>query len=577
MGCEKRSFAAVCHPFLPDSTSMHSYSLDISELSHRITPKQSQQTLHSSLISLLIPPEILTQIFLYCIPSEQFPIPNHNEAPLLLTRISSYWRTLAVNTPDLWSAFHINYKDPVEDIPATNLWLKRSTNRPLSLSLAIDFGEQSQQAILDALCRHSNRWKHVRFDFRHLYCPLMYSLDIAEHSISQLSTFEFHARDISSTNLSPITRLLKTAPKLQEITWVDDIADTDMLLELPLNQLSRLSLTMDHGTLDYIQILNRCSNLQHIRITRPLHIYQPKPSPLFLDKLTSLTISYDLTAVLDYLVLPALKHVRIFTANHGSDKRGELSYPTTKSYSYESLLHHSHYLHLQPRVSHTCNRTEVWDPSPLISLIDRSTCDISTLSLCAPMTENALLLCLSKTSAELVSLELEGVEVGDKVLNYLTRRRHRGRSRRPSRVDDRRRVGIEFESGVLHDSENEEYDGVDEDFLCPNLEHLILHTQIISSQGVLADMIASRLGHIDSKISMDPRSNPEGYNTGNPTLKKLVIVDGHWDLDRVKEFSSLSQSRFPTDGFKVHIIPCKPIVKGRIRNYFFRRKLCSSR
>ena len=554
---------------------MHSYSLDISELSRRVTPKQSQQTPHSSPISLLIPPEILSQIFLYCIPSEQFPIPSHNEAPLLLTRISSYWRTLAINTPDLWSAFHINYKDPAEDIPATNLWLKRSTNRPLSLSLAIDFGEQSQQAILDALCRHSSRWKHVRFDFRHLYCPPMYSLDIAEDSIPQLTTFEFHARDISSTNLSPITRLLKTAPKLREVTWVDDLADTNVLLELPLNQLNRLSLAMDHGTLDYIQILDRCSNLQHIRITRPLpyQIYQSKPLPLFLDKLTSLTISYDLTAVLDHLVLPALKHVRIFTANHGSDKRGEFPYPT-KSYSYESLLHHSHYLHLQPRVSHTGNRIEAWDPSPLLSLIDRSTCDISTLSLCAPMTENALLLCLSKTSAELVSLELEGVEVGDKVLKYLTRRRRP--SRRPSRVDDRRQVGIESGSSEEDDSEIEDYDGADEDCLCPNLEDLILHTQIISSQGVLADMIASRLGHIDSKTSMDP-SNPEGYITENPTLKKLVIVDGHWDLDRVKEFSSLSQSRFPADVFKVYVLPRKPIVKGRIRNYFFRRKLCSSR
>ena len=560
---------------------MHSYSLDIGEVSRRVTPKQPQQTPHSSPISLLIPPEILTQVFFHCLPSEQFPIPCHNKAPLLLTRVSSYWRTLAINTPDLWSAFHINYKDPAEDIPATNLWLKRSTNRPLSLSLAIDFGEKCQQAILDALCRHSNRWKHVRFDFRHLYCPPMYSLDIAEDSIPQLTTFEFHARDISSTNLSPIIRLLKTAPKLREVTWVDDLADTDMLLELPLNQLTRLSLAMDHGTLDYIQILNRCSNLQHLRITRPLlssyQICQSKPSPLFLENLASLTISYDLTAVLDYLVLPALKHIKIFTANHGSDKRGETSYPT-KSYSYESLLHHSHYLHMQPRASHTGNRTEVWDPSPLISLIDRSTCDISTLSLCAPMMENALLLCLSKTSSDLVSLELEGVEVGDKVLKYLTRRRRRRRLwRRPSKIDDDRgQARIEPESGGEDDSDNEEYGGVDEDFLCPNLEDLILHTQIISSQGVLADMVASRLNHIDSKTSMDS-SNPERYTTGNPTLKKLVIVDGHWDLDRVKEISSLSQSRSPTDGFKVYIIPRKPIVKGRIRNYFFRRKLCSSR
>ena len=549
---------------------MHNYSLDINEVSRRIAPPP--QISQSSTISLL-PPEILAQIFFHCIPCEQFPIPSHNEAPLLLTRISSYWRALAINTPDLWSAFHINYKDPAEDIPATNLWLDRSTNRPLSLSLAIDFGEQSQQAVLDALCRHSNRWKHIRFDFRHLYCPPMYSLDIAQGSIPQLSTFEFHARDISSTNLFPIIHLLRTAPKLREVTWVDDLADTNMLLELPLDQLTRLSLAMDHGTLDYIQILHRCSNLQHIRMIRPLlssfQTYQSKPSPLFLDKLTSLSISYDLTAVLDHLVLPALMHIRIFTANHGSDKRGQSPYPT-KPYAYESLLHHSHYLHSQPRISHTGNKTEVWDPSPLISLIERSTCDISSLSLCAPIMENALLLCLSKASADLVSLELEGVEVGDKVLSYLTRRRRR--RRRPSVVADRAKIGIEPERGEDGDLENEEDGGIDEDFLCPNLKDLILHNQIISSQGMLANMIASRLGHDDSKTM-----NPYECTAGNPTLKKLVMVDGHWDLDRVKELSSSSQSRFPTDGFKVHIIPRKTTVRGRTRNFFFRRKLCSSR
>ena len=531
------------------------------------TPSQSSN-------SPAIPPEVLAQIFFHCIPSQRFPIPSHNEAPLLFTRISSYWRALAINTPDLWSAFHINYKDPAEDIPATNLWLARSTNRPLSLSLAIDFGEQSQQAILDALCRHSHRWKHVRFDFRHLYCPPMYSLDIAEGSIPHLTTFEFHARDISSTNLSQIIRLLKTAPKLRQLTWVDDLADTGMLLELPLNQLTCLSLAMDHGTLDYIQILNHCSNLQHIKITRPLlssyQIYQSKTSSLFLHNLTSLYISYDLTAILDHLVLPALKHVRIFTANDASNKRGQPSY-LTQAHSYESLLHRSHHLHSHPRISHTTSRSEVWDPSPLISLIDRSTCDISTLSLSAPMMENALLLCLSRTSASLVSLELEGVEVGDKVLICLTRRR----LCRASEVDDGCRVGVDPERGEDDDLQS---DGIDEDFLCPNLEDLILHTQIISSQGVLADMIASRLSHDDSETNMDPSfsssSTPSNPDECTTTLKKLVIVDGHWDLDLVKE---LSQSRFPTGRFKVCIIPQKPTLKGRTRNYFFKRKLCASR
>ena len=518
-------------------------------------------------ISMNVPPEVLAQIFFHCIPFEQYPIPSHNQAPLLLTRISSYWRTLAINTPDLWSAFHINYNDPAEDIPATNLWLARSTNRPLSLSLAIDFGEQSQQGIIDAFCRHSYRWKHLRFDFRHLICPPMYSLDIAEGSIPELTTFEFHARDIDNTNLSQIIRLLRTAPNLRHVTWVDDLADTDMLLQLPLNQLTRLSLAMDHGILDYVQILDRCTNLQHIRITRSLlssyQTYQTKSPPLFLYKLTSLNISYDLTTVLDQLVLPALKHVKIFTVNDGMiDRYKRKSYPT--------LLHSSHYSHLQ-------STSELWNPSPLISLIDRSTCDISTLSLSAPMMEDDLLLCLLKTSASLLSLELEGVEVRDKVLTYLTRRRRR---RGSSGVDDGgQQVGVEPEprqDDEGDDLENEEDDGIHEDFLCPKLEDLILHTQIISSQGILADMIASRLSDEDSEtaVSSSSPSNPEEHTTGNPKramLRKLVIMDGHWDLDRVEEFSSWGY------GFKVHIIRRKPAPKGKIRNFLFKNKLCASR
>jgi len=391
----------------------------------------------------------------------------------------------------------------------------------------------------------------------------MYSLDMAENSIPELTTFEFHARDIGSTNLSQITCLLKTAPKLQQVTWVDDLADTDMLLELPLNQLTHLSMAMDYGTLDYIQILNRCSNLEHITLIRPSsQTYQLEPSPLFLDKLTSLNISYDLTAVLDYLVLPALKHVKIFTANDGLDKHSQ----PTQAYSYESLLHHSH---LQPRIAHT-SRSEAWDPSPLISLINRSACEITTLSLSAPMIENALLLCLSQTSASLVSLEVEGVEVGDKVLSYLTRRPRRWR--RPSGVDDGEQVGGESERG---EDENEEED---EDFSCPNLEDLILHTQITSSQGILAGMIASRLSHDDSDTSTRPSNNPQKCDTTiGKTLRKLMIVDGHWDLDRLKDVSLQSRSPTGGNGFKVYIIPRKPTTKGRTRNYFFRRKLCASR
>ena len=345
-----------------------------------VLPQQS-----SSPISAL-PAELLAEIFIFCLPTDRYPIPTPTDAPLLLTQIWSLWRSVALSLPELWTAIHINYKG-LEDIPATTLWLSRSADQPLSLSIAIDFGEKPQQEILDAICRHSARWKQVRFDFRHLYCPPMYALNLAEAGVPTLSTFEFHARDISITNISPITCLLSDAPQLREVTWVDDMADTDTLLELPLPRLRRLSLAMEHGSLDYLEVLDQCANLEHIRITRPCHDALPARPPLLLSKLTSLNISYDLTEILDHLVLPALKHVRI----------------------HAELDKHSHWL-----------TPQLWDSASFVSMLDRSGCFIETLWVNAPMVEDTLVICLRQTSSSLKELCVGDFEVGDTTMELLT-------------------------------------------------------------------------------------------------------------------------------------------------------------
>lgn len=357
----------------------------VSQSDQRNIPTDNLPQQSSSPISAL-PAELLAEIFIFCLPTDRYPIPTPTDAPLLLTQVCSLWRSVAISLPGLWTAIHINYKG-LEDIPATILWLSRSADRPLSLSIAIDFGEKPQQEILDAICRHSARWKQVRFDFRHLYCPPMYTLNLAEGGVPTLSTFEFHARDVSNTNISPITCLLSNAPQLREVTWVDDLADTDTLLELPLPRLRRLSLAMEHGSLDYLEVLDQCANLEHIRITRPCHDALPARPPLLLSKLTSLNISYDLTEILDHLVLPALKHVRI----------------------HAELDKHSHWL-----------TPQLWDSASFVALLDRSGCPIETLWVNAPMVEDTLVNCLRKTTSSLKELCVGGLEVGDATMELLT-------------------------------------------------------------------------------------------------------------------------------------------------------------
>ncbi|KAF8149842.1 hypothetical protein B0H34DRAFT_163560 [Crassisporium funariophilum] len=378
----------------------------------------------------------------------------------------------------------------------------------------------------------STRWKDVRFDFRHLYCPEMYTLALAESNTPLLRTFEFHARDVSNINVAQITRLLSSSPALREVTWVDDLADTALLLQLPLSRLTRLSLAMDHGTVDYLQVLNHCSNLEHIRITRPFSLTQTAQSPLWLGKLTSLNISYDLTGILDYLVLPALRDVRIYAEGMNRNVHA-------RSLSQPDLLAHHH--HHQPA---STSSVEGWDPASFISLIDRSDCTIHTLSLKAPMTEAALALLLHHTTS-LRKLSIEGVAITDTLLERMTRR---------SPGDSSAEVEVEHE----------------ESHLCPHLNELALHTPLTSTPGMLFQMIESRLCFPASKSCS--------------SLIKLRILDGHKDLDKLRELSRASgadeRGRGEGEGgFRLEVVPRKGKGRrrSRVRNYLFRRKVCASR
>lgn len=389
-----------------------------------------------------LPAELLAQIFGYCLSDETFPVPASSQAPLLVAHTCSRWRRVTLSTPSLWTRLHVVYKDPVLDVPMASDWLQRSGCLLLSISISIDFNEQPAQEILDVICHHSSRWRHVRLEFRGLYCPPMYSLSRAENNAPLLRAFEFSARDISSANITPIISLLNSAPQLRELTWVDDLADTRRLMELPLSRLTLLSITMRQGTLDYLELLDRCYNLEHIRITRP----RPGDTrsvrqPLVLSKLTSLNIAYDLTAIIDFLVLPALKHVRI---------------------------------HAEGQTHQTARRSAAaaigpWLPVSFLSLIKRSSCAIKSLWLDVPMTETCLAECLEMSSSSLTKLTVSGVVITDKLLSSLNC------------------------SPVSSSPSTSDPPSPSCWPLCPSLKEINLNTRISSSPGALVQMVQSRL------------------------------------------------------------------------------------
>ncbi|KAH9480797.1 hypothetical protein JR316_0007397 [Psilocybe cubensis] len=86
-----------------------------------------------------IPPDILSTIFMYCLPMDRNPDMRASECPMLLTRVCSAWRSLALSFPRLWTQIHIPYLH-LSTIPPRFLW----EDAPIQDD--VDFGQSSAPA-----------------------------------------------------------------------------------------------------------------------------------------------------------------------------------------------------------------------------------------------------------------------------------------------------------------------------------------------------------------------------------------------------------------------------------------------
>ncbi|KAJ6626000.1 hypothetical protein B0H10DRAFT_568804 [Mycena sp. CBHHK59/15] len=120
--------------------------------------------LSSSVFSMLeIPVEIMSEIFTHCLP-ESICAPDIKNAPLLLTRVSRRWRTIALSTPVLWRSLGITSSKSSTHLLKLDAWLSRARNQPLYLSFdaTIDSGS------MDILNRHAEMWYDMTITGQHL-------------------------------------------------------------------------------------------------------------------------------------------------------------------------------------------------------------------------------------------------------------------------------------------------------------------------------------------------------------------------------------------------------------------------
>ncbi|KAJ7162278.1 hypothetical protein C8R46DRAFT_346944 [Mycena filopes] len=151
----------------------------IQELSTQRDKIRTYIASHRALISTprRLPRDIIDEIFLACLPTTRNATMSFKEAPLLLCRVCSAWRHIALSTPALWASLHIPFHFVLADerrMPALVEWLERSGACPLSLSLVGDgsdhgWGEsniflesEAVASLHELLASHAKRWRRVK-------------------------------------------------------------------------------------------------------------------------------------------------------------------------------------------------------------------------------------------------------------------------------------------------------------------------------------------------------------------------------------------------------------------------------
>ncbi|KAJ7879498.1 hypothetical protein B0H14DRAFT_2566679 [Mycena olivaceomarginata] len=248
---------------------------------------------HKALLSPFrrLPRDIIEAIFMACLPTHRNCVMSAQEAPVILGRICSSWRTISYSFPRLWSSLHI--VEPVYEslnaslyqakvaqrLEVADIWLRRSGTCPLSISLQsnLDNGPRPVQTIaplaapdvwLNVLLPFASRWKYIRLVAPTMALAILSHL--AENDVPMLRRLELAHGPERSNNSSNHCLTQYSVLRGPDLSIISLVGNTANPLDLPLrwSQLTDLTLIPSSSgdnaqTCEVLlEILSRCSKLQ---------------------------------------------------------------------------------------------------------------------------------------------------------------------------------------------------------------------------------------------------------------------------------------------------------------------------
>ncbi|KAJ7646560.1 hypothetical protein FB45DRAFT_890776 [Roridomyces roridus] len=305
-------------------------------------------------------------MFVACLPTHRNAVMSAQEAPLLVSRICSAWRVIALTTPSLWASLHIPgyfiLKRPEQRIPAMTRWLQLSGVLPISLSFELldrsvpprpfeDF--ETLCLLMDALAESASRWDNLVVQNLVTTVPLGFAN--AEAAI--LKSFE--GEGVTLSVLRQLDVLLRTSSLRTLILLLDSLQPgfdgSSDLLDLPCHWENLTHMTLKprhcHGGLPLsrvLTLLQRCPRLVSFHVT-PNDDNTPDwdryatsiPLPVLESLILFEPAALDLKSVsplLDTLFLPKLRQLHIPTTSYSSAQLDQHQLFPDLSMALEDLL-----------------------------------------------------------------------------------------------------------------------------------------------------------------------------------------------------------------------------------------------
>ena len=314
----------------------------LSNLAEQRARIQAYRDQHKVLVApvWLIPPEILSYIFVLCL--SQRP-PNEMKrsslkGSLLLARVNRFWRQVALSTPQLWSTIFIDSKSlggsgasyqaaaaaSSSTLCMPKVCLERSGACPLSITV---FSQEFNLDILDFVIPLSDRWRRISLNTN---ISMLQSLFPIQGKLRRLEHLEIRSTQWTEVP-APALGLLSffsEAPRLKYVMVSNAFQSTFEIL--PLQQLTTWDSPIRVS--DFPQIFQLAPNLEECFL-EPLRVHSGslvfENETTFLHNLTSLHISTgtitNLSIQLHHLPrFPCLRYLFLYC-----DKRVWIDSPET--------------------------------------------------------------------------------------------------------------------------------------------------------------------------------------------------------------------------------------------------------